>query len=62
LSFSFGRGLRPNPKLRTVTQNVEAAVKAAKSGPVEYPVKKAGIIHVGVGKISFSVKEIRLNK
>lgn len=47
------RGLMPNPKLGTVTQDVVAAVEAAKGGQVEYRVEKAGIIHVGVGKISF---------
>jgi|TARA_R110002096_G_C14659900_1_gene727572 large subunit ribosomal protein L1 len=52
------RGLMPNPKLGTVTQDVEAAVKAAKGGQVEYRVEKAGIIHVGVGKISFDEKAI----
>lgn len=47
------RGLMPNPKLGTVTPNVVAAVEAAKGGQVEYRVEKAGIIHVGVGKVSF---------
>tara|TARA_R110002072_G_scaffold230588_2_gene387822 strand:- start:278 stop:973 length:696 start_codon:yes stop_codon:yes gene_type:complete len=47
------RGLMPNPKLGTVTPNVAAAVEAAKGGQVEYRVEKAGIIHVGVGKVSF---------
>ncbi len=55
------RGLMPNPKLGTVTQNVEAAVKAAKGGQVEYRVEKAGIIHCGVGKISFDEKAIAEN-
>lgn len=55
------RGLMPNPKLGTVTQDVEAAVKAAKGGQVEYRVEKAGIIHVGVGKISFDEKAIAEN-
>ena len=52
------RGLMPNPKLGTVTQDVEAAIKAAKGGQVEYRVEKAGVIHVGVGKISFDEKAI----
>lgn len=52
------RGLMPNPKLGTVTQDVVAAVEAAKGGQVEYRVEKAGIIHVGVGKISFDEKAI----
>jgi large subunit ribosomal protein L1 len=55
------RCLMPNPKLGTVTQNVEAAVKAAKGGQVEYRVEKAGIIHCGVGKISFDEKAIAEN-
>jgi len=55
------RGLMPNPKLGTVTQDVEAAVKAAKGGQVEYRVEKAGIIHVGVGKISFAEAAIAEN-
>lgn len=55
------RGLMPNPKLGTVTQDVEAAVKAAKGGQVEYRVEKTGIIHCGVGKISFDEKAISEN-
>ena len=48
------RGMMPNPKVGTVTQDVEAAVKAAKGGAVEFRVEKAGIIHAGVGKASFN--------
>ena len=48
------RGLMPNPKMGTVTVNVADAVKAAKSGSIEFRVEKAGIIHAGVGKASFS--------
>lgn len=48
------RGLMPNPKLGTVTANVADAVKAAKSGSIEFRVEKAGIIHAGVGKASFA--------
>ncbi|MBT5187209.1 MAG: 50S ribosomal protein L1 [Kordiimonadaceae bacterium] len=55
------RGLMPNPKLGTVTQDVEAAVKAAKGGQVEYRVEKTGIIHCGVGKISFKEADIAEN-
>ncbi|MEM7620214.1 MAG: 50S ribosomal protein L1 [Pseudomonadota bacterium] len=47
------RGLMPNPKVGTVTPNVEAAVKDSKGGAIEFRVEKAGIIHAGVGKASF---------
>lgn len=55
------KGLMPNPKLGTVTPDVEAAVKAAKGGSVEYRAEKAGIVHVGVGKASFGEKELAEN-
>ena len=48
------RGLMPNPKLGTVTPDVVGAVKAAKAGQIEFRVEKAGIIHAGIGKASFS--------
>lgn len=48
------RGLMPNPKLGTVTNDVVAALQAAKGGQVEYRVEKAGIVHAGVGKVSFA--------
>jgi large subunit ribosomal protein L1 len=48
------RGLMPNPKIGTVTQDVSGAVQAAKAGQVEFRVEKAGIIHGGVGKVSFN--------
>ena len=52
------RGLMPNPKLGTVTPDVAGAVSSAKAGQVEYRVEKAGIIHAGVGKASFSEDNI----
>lgn len=48
------KGLMPNPKLGTVTPNVAEAVKAAKSGQVEFRLDKAAIVHAGVGKASFT--------
>ncbi len=55
------KGLMPNPKLGTVTPDVEKAVKAAKAGQVEFKVEKAGIIHAGVGKASFEQSAIEEN-
>jgi large subunit ribosomal protein L1 len=48
------RGMMPNPKVGTVSMDVAGAVKAAKGGAVEFRVEKAGIVHAGVGKASFS--------
>jgi large subunit ribosomal protein L1 len=48
------RGLMPNPRVGTVTQDVAKAVKDAKGGAVEFRAEKAGIVHAGVGKLSFT--------
>ena len=55
------RGLMPNPKLGTVTMDVAEAVKSVKGGQVEYRTEKAGIVHAGVGKASFTEKAILEN-
>ncbi len=55
------KGLMPNPKLGTVTNDVAEAIKKIKLGQVEYKTDKAGIIHVSVGKASFSLEEIKNN-
>ena len=53
------KGLMPNPKLRTVTMDVAKAVNDAKSGQVEFRVEKAGIVHAGIGKASFSEGDLK---
>ena len=55
------RNLMPNPKVGTVTTDVAEAIKAAKGGAVEFRVEKAGIVHAGVGKASFSEEQITGN-
>ena len=55
------RNLMPNPKVGTVTMDVEAAVKNAKGGEVQFRVEKAGVVHAGVGKASFGEVELVQN-
>lgn len=55
------RGLMPNPKLGTVTTDVAAAVKEQKAGKVEYRTEKNGIIHVPIGKSSFTAEQLKQN-
>ena len=55
------RGLMPNPKSGTVTNDLGAAIKEVKAGKIDFKVDKAGIIHTSVGKISFDPKQIREN-
>ena len=55
------KGLMPNPKLGTVTNDISSAVKNAKSGQVKFKNEKSGIVHAGIGKLSFSEEDIFLN-
>ena len=52
------KGLMPNPKLGTVTNNVAEAVASAKAGQIEYRAEKNGIIHAGIGKMSFATDKL----
>ncbi|NUB44545.1 50S ribosomal protein L1 [Fertoebacter nigrum] len=55
------RNLMPNPKVGTVTMDVKTAVAAAKGGEVQFKVEKAGVIHAGVGKVSFTDADLATN-
>ncbi len=55
------RGLMPNPRLGTVTMDVKGAVQAAKAGQVEFRAEKAGIVHAGIGKVSFEEAKLLEN-
>ena len=55
------RGLMPNPKVGTVTMDVKTAVEAAKGGEVQFKVEKAGVIHAGIGKVSFDEAKLAEN-
>jgi large subunit ribosomal protein L1 len=55
------RNLMPNPKVGTVTMDVKAAVTAAKGGEVQFKVEKAGVIHAGIGKVSFTEAKLTEN-
>ena len=55
------KGLMPNPKLGTVTNDVKSAVELAKSGSVEFRAEKSGIVHAGIGKVSFSKDALHQN-
>ncbi len=55
------RNLMPNPKVGTVTMDVKSAVEAAKGGEVQFKVEKAGVIHAGVGKMSFEADKLAQN-
>jgi len=55
------KGLMPNPKLGTVTNDVKSAVELAKSGSIEFRAEKSGIVHAGIGKVSFSKDALHQN-
>ena len=55
------KGLMPNPKLATVTQDIKSAVSNAKAGQVQYKNDKAGIVHAGIGKLNFNAEDLLEN-
>lgn len=55
------KGLMPNPKLGTVSVDFESAIKNVKSGQVEFRAEKAGIVHAGIGKLSFAMEQLKEN-
>ena len=55
------KGLMPNPKSGTITADIAKAIKEAKAGRVEYRVDQAGIIHLGIGKVSFGAEKLQQN-
>jgi large subunit ribosomal protein L1 len=55
------RNLMPNPKVGTVTMDVTAAVNAAKGGEVQFKAEKAGVVHAGIGKVSFDEEKLAQN-
>ncbi|SNR23575.1 50S ribosomal protein L1 [Paracoccus sediminis] len=55
------RNLMPNPKVGTVTVDVKSAVEAAKGGEVQFKAEKAGVVHAGIGKVSFDADKLALN-
>ena len=55
------KGMMPNPKLGTVTKNIEEAIKTIKAGQIEFKTDKAGIVHASVGKASFTDADLEKN-